>query len=225
MNVAPEEPPRSVRHPRPSAQHRSQQYSPLQSVGRARRRRPVALCSHCDVVAKERGSDAIEFRRQRYPARLPLFFPDPHARRCRLARRVIRRLGATTPGQGHNRHHQRGSQDVIKKPMCARAACFFDCLGKAAAIVQSNANFGSITKPQGATNRCQAKKPAPPPQPWRSSATPGIWRQAAVHPLKQSEERRAYCSKASAPFAGNLRVELALPSAAIGVRAMAVRHL
>jgi Flp pilus assembly protein TadG len=41
---------------------------------------------------------------------------------------------------------------LFKKAMCTRAPSFFDCLGKAVVIVQSNANFGNITEPKCATN-------------------------------------------------------------------------
>jgi Flp pilus assembly protein TadG len=46
---------------------------------------------------------------------------------------------------------------LFKKAMCARAPSFFDCLGKAVVIVQSNANFGNISEPKCATNGVMAE--------------------------------------------------------------------
>jgi hypothetical protein len=42
--------------------------------------------------------------------------------------------------------------------MCAKAPSFFNCLGKAVVIVQSNANFGSIVEPKCATNGVMAEE-------------------------------------------------------------------
>jgi hypothetical protein len=47
---------------------------------------------------------------------------------------------------------------LFKKAMCARAPSFFDCLGKAVVIVQSNANFGNISEPKCATNGVLAEE-------------------------------------------------------------------
>lgn len=47
---------------------------------------------------------------------------------------------------------------LFKKAMCARAPSFFDCLGKAVVIVQSNANFGNISEPKCATNGVMAEE-------------------------------------------------------------------
>lgn len=47
---------------------------------------------------------------------------------------------------------------LFKKAMCARAPSFFDCLGKAIVIVQSNANFGNISEPKCATNGVMAEE-------------------------------------------------------------------
>jgi Flp pilus assembly protein TadG len=41
---------------------------------------------------------------------------------------------------------------AFKKAMCDKAPTFLDCQGKAVVIVQSNANFGSISEPSCATN-------------------------------------------------------------------------
>ncbi|HEU0061055.1 MAG TPA: TadE/TadG family type IV pilus assembly protein [Hyphomicrobiaceae bacterium] len=47
---------------------------------------------------------------------------------------------------------------LFKKAMCAKAPSFFNCLGKAVVIVQSNANFGSIVEPKCATNGVMAEE-------------------------------------------------------------------
>ena len=49
---------------------------------------------------------------------------------------------------------------LFKKAMCAKAPSFFDCLGKAIVIVQSNANFGNIVEPKCATNGVIAEQGA-----------------------------------------------------------------
>jgi len=49
---------------------------------------------------------------------------------------------------------------LFKKAMCAKAPSFFDCLGKAVVIVQSNANFGNIVEPKCATNGVIAEQAA-----------------------------------------------------------------
>ena len=46
---------------------------------------------------------------------------------------------------------------LFKKAMCAKAPSFFDCLGKAVVIVQSNANFGSIVEAQVCNQRCHGR--------------------------------------------------------------------
>ena len=62
--------------------------------------------------------------------------------------------------------------------MCAKAPSFFNCLGKAVVIVQSNANFGSIVEPKTngvMTEEVAAFDPATPfPSFWSPSAIPGI---------------------------------------------------
>src|SRR5262245_34434353 len=81
--------------------------------------------------------------------------------------------------------------------MCARAPTFFDCLGKAVAIVQSNANFGSITEPKSATNGVMTEEASAAFDTGKfqfrragDGMLPlGFWRQAPLHPLGQSEER------------------------------------
>jgi Flp pilus assembly protein TadG len=46
---------------------------------------------------------------------------------------------------------------LCKKAMCTKAPSFFDCLGKAVVIAQSNVNFGSIVEPKCATRGVMAE--------------------------------------------------------------------
>ncbi len=43
-------------------------------------------------------------------------------------------------------------KQAFKQALCAKAPTFFDCSSKAVVIVQSNANFGSITEPNCTSN-------------------------------------------------------------------------